>query len=87
MSWIDCWGDVDGDGFVEYQKRSPHGLDNQGWKDSHDAIAFANGQQAKGPIALCEVQGYVYWAKRAMAWLFGELEMPDQAAELRAQAR
>jgi glycogen debranching enzyme len=86
LTWIDRWGDLDGDGFVEYHKRSPQGLDNQGWKDSHDAIAFANGQPATGPIALCEVQGYVYWAKRAMAWLFGELEMPDRAAELRAEA-
>ena len=65
--WIDGPGDPDGDGFVEYKRASEHGLANQGWKDSHDAIFHADGQLAEGEIALAEVQGYVYAAKRMAA--------------------
>jgi len=67
LSWIETHGDPDGDGFVEYSRRSSTGLSNQGWKDSADAIFHADGRLAEGPIALCEVQGYVFAARRAMA--------------------
>jgi glycogen debranching enzyme len=63
LDWIDKWGDRDGDGFVEYQRHTEKGLANQGWKDSHDAVFHASGELAEGPIALAEVQGYVYAAK------------------------
>ena len=62
LDWIDAWGDGDGDGYVEYERRSSQGLVNQGWKDSWDSISFADGRLAEPPIALCEVQGYVYSA-------------------------
>ena len=65
LGWIDGPGDPDRDGFVEYHRADETGLVNQGWKDSHDAIFHADGSLAEGPIALCEVQGYVYAAKRA----------------------
>jgi glycogen debranching enzyme len=61
--WIDHYGDIDGDGFVEYKTKSSKGLTNQGWKDSQDAIFYEDGRLAEEPIALCEVQGYVYDAK------------------------
>ena len=67
LEWIDTYGDRDGDGFVEYARETEQGLANQGWKDSHDSIFHADGAMAKGPIALCEVQGYVYAAKRGAA--------------------
>src|SRR5262249_14726696 len=60
LEWIDRDGDRDGDGFVEYARRSRDGLRNQGWKDSEDAVFHADGALAEGPIALCEVQAYVY---------------------------
>ncbi len=66
LNWIDEYGDRDGDGFVEYHRKSPCGLIHQGWKDSDDAVFHADGSLAQGAIALCEVQGYVYaaWARR-----------------------
>ena len=67
LGWIDGLGDPDRDGFVEYHRANEQGLVNQGWKDSHDAIFHADGSIAEGPIALCEVQGYVYAAKRLAA--------------------
>ncbi len=67
LGWIDGLGDPDHDGFVEYQRADEMGLVNQGWKDSQDAIFHADGSLAQGPIALCEVQGYVYAAKRLAA--------------------
>ena len=69
LEWIDKWGDRDGDGFVEYERRTDRGLLNQGWKDSFDAIRDRDGRQVDTPIALAEVQGYVYEAKRRMAAL------------------
>ena len=69
LEWIDKYGDLDDDGFVEYQRRSPKGLINQGWKDSWDANMHRDGTVAKPPIALCEVQGYVYDAKYRMSSL------------------
>jgi glycogen debranching enzyme len=81
LEWIDVHGDLDGDGFLEYQRRSPKGLANQGWKDSWDAIMHRDGEIAKAPIALCEVQGYVYEAKYRMASLmraFGDTRTADK---------
>lgn len=69
LDWIERHGDRDGDGFVEYQRATDRGLVNQGWKDSWDAITFADGQLAQSPTALCEVQGYVYAAYLARALL------------------
>jgi glycogen debranching enzyme len=69
LDWIDRWGDRDGDGFVEYQRQTPNGLVNQGWKDSWDAIRDRHGALAEAPVALAEVQGYVFDAKRRMAAL------------------
>lgn len=62
LEWIEKYGDKDGDGFVEYLRPNEHGLVNQGWKDSWDGINFADGTIAEAPIALCEVQAYVYAA-------------------------
>ncbi len=73
LAWIDEWGDRDGDGFVEYEKRSARGLDNQSWKDSFDSQRFHDGRIAQPPIAPCEVQGYVYDAKRRLAELAREV--------------
>src|SRR5690606_29160708 len=67
LKWIDQSGDMDGDGFVEYARGSETGLANQGWKDSHDSISHADGRLAAGPIALVEVQAYVYAARVAAA--------------------
>jgi glycogen debranching enzyme len=86
LKWIDTYGDRDGDGFVEYFRQSPQGLVQQGWKDSHDAIFHADGTLARGPIALCEVQGYVYAAKRGAAALALALDQTERAAELLRQA-
>ncbi len=69
LAWIDDYGDRDGDGFVEYERRTDRGLVNQGWKDSSDAIRDRTGREAVAPIALAEVQGYVFDAKRRMAAL------------------
>ena len=68
LAWIDGPGDRDHDGFVEYFKATPRGLSNQGWKDSFDAVFHADGRLAEGPIALAEVQGYVYAAKKLASW-------------------
>lgn len=69
LAWIDDWGDLDGDGLVEYHRRADRGLLNQGWKDSSDAIRDRTGASAEPPVALAEVQGYVHDAKRRMAGL------------------
>jgi glycogen debranching enzyme len=86
LNWIDKHGDQDGDGFVEYKRRSPGGLDNHGWKDSEDSIVDADGRIAEGPIALVEVQGYVYLAKLRTSEVFDALGRGDEANELRAAA-
>lgn len=78
LHWIDAFGDKDGDGFVEYARESETGLANQGWKDSYDSIFHADGALANGPIALCEVQGYVFSAKihaAKLARLQGEFDL------------
>jgi glycogen debranching enzyme len=85
LQWIDRDGDRDGDGFVEYQRMSDSGLVSQGWKDSHDGITFADGRSARTPIALAEVQGYVYAAYLARAHL--ALQAGDVAESERLSAR
>ncbi|HEX2042642.1 MAG TPA: glycogen debranching N-terminal domain-containing protein [Acidimicrobiales bacterium] len=86
MRWIEEFGDRDGDGYVEYRRSSDRGLVNQGWKDSGDSIRFADGQLARPPIALCEVQGYVYGAYLDRAHFADELGDPATAARYRAKA-
>ena len=86
LDWIDNHGDLDGDGFLEYHRRSPQGLRNQGWKDSEDCIVHADGSLAEGPIALAEVQGYAYMAKLRIAEVYEALGEPDRARSLRAEA-
>ena len=86
LHWIDTDGDPDHDGFVEYERYSGTGLINQGWKDSADSITHADGELAAGPIALCEVQGYVFAAKRHAAVLAAALGDPRSAARLEAEA-
>ena len=86
LRWIDKYGDIDGDGFVEYQRRTEQGLSNQGWKDSHDSVPHADGFLARGPIALVEVQGYVYAAKRELAPVARALGEDALARDLEAQA-
>ena len=86
LAWIDRYGDRDGDGFIEYHRQTQEGLANQGWKDSFDAIFHQDGRLAEGPIALCEVQAYVYGAKRHAAVLAEALGHPQRAAALAAQA-
>jgi glycogen debranching enzyme len=86
LAWIDRYGDRDGDGFVEYERRAADGLLHQGWKDSDDAVSHADGALATGPIALCEVQAYVYAARRAGAALAAALELHDRATGLERQA-
>jgi len=86
LRWIDEHGDRDGDGFVEYYRETESGLANQGWKDSHDAIFHADGSGAEGPIALCEVQGYVYAAKRSIAAVAARLGNRELASKLGSEA-
>ena len=86
LAWIDDYGDIDGDGFVEYERRSETGLIQQGWKDSYDSVFHANGDLAEPPIALCEVQGYVYAAKKLGRELSLVLGFADYAAKLQSEA-
>jgi glycogen debranching enzyme len=86
LAWIDGPGDRDGDGFIEYYRATEQGLANQGWKDSQDAIFHADGRLAEGPIALAEVQGYVYSAKYLAASCAERLGRTDRARRLRAEA-
>lgn len=87
LAWIDQYGDQDKDGFVEYFRKPPTGLAQQGWKDSHDSVFHADGSLAEGPIALCEVQGYVYAAKRAGSKIAGILGYAERAEALLQEAR
>ena len=87
IAWIDQFGDVDSDGFVEYQRQSTKGLIQQGWKDSSDSVFHADGSLAEPPIALCEVQGYAFAAKRYAATLASALGEMKRAEELEAQSR
>jgi glycogen debranching enzyme len=86
LEWIDRYADLDGDGLVEYRRRSPLGLETQGWKDSPDGIPDESGEPLRAPVALVEVQGYVARAKRTMARMF-ELDGDGARADrLRAEA-
>ncbi len=86
MEWIEKYGDADGDGFLEYLKKSPNGLVNQGWKDSHDSIMHEDGKLAVGPIRLCEVQGYAFRARMAMSSLAKMLGHRELSVRFRRQA-
>ena len=81
LAWIDGPGDRDGDGFVEYQRRSTHGLDNQNWKDSGNSMVFHDGSEARAPIAPVEAQGYVYDAKVRAAELARRVWADEETAE------
>jgi len=81
LRWIDEFGDRDGDGFVEYERRNDHGLENQSWKDSGDSQRFRDGRLADPPIAPCEVQGYVFDAKRRLAEIAREVWRDRALAE------
>lgn len=82
INWIDKYGDIDGDGFVEYIHKSENGLTNQGWKDSFDSIMHENNQLAEPPIALCEVQSYVYGAKVHAGKLASQLDNQNLSLKL-----
>jgi glycogen debranching enzyme len=86
LTWIDEYGDRDGDLFVEYHQESSKGIANQGWKDSGDSIVHRNGDYAETPIALSEVQGYVYQAKNGIADIYEQIGKSERATELRKQA-
>jgi glycogen debranching enzyme len=88
LEWMERFGDLDGDGFIEYGRRSKDGLIQQGWKDSNDSVFHRDGSLAAGPIALAEVQGYAYAALRGMATIAAALDKPDLERQLtrRAQA-
>jgi glycogen debranching enzyme len=86
LGWLDRFADRDGDGLVEYERRTPKGLRNQGWKDSHDGVPFADGRPAEPPIALIEVQGYTIDARRRMADLYARRGRTADAERLRALA-
>lgn len=86
LEWADRHGDRDGDGYVEYASASPRGITNQGWKDSGDSILWPDGRQPAGPIALIEVQGYLYAAKRWLAEILAARGEGDWAARLAAEA-
>ncbi len=86
LDWIDQSGDFDGDGFQEYKTRSSQGIENQGWKDSGDAIVYPDGAQVKAPTALCELQGYVFDAWLRMAEVFTVLGEPERVVSLRQKA-
>jgi glycogen debranching enzyme len=87
LEWIEHWGDRDGDGFQEYQTRSPQGYENMGWKDSGDGVLYPDGTLVKGPKALCELQGYAYDAMMRMAEIYDALNRASDATALRAKAK
>jgi glycogen debranching enzyme len=86
LRWCDRYGDADHDGFLEYPGVSGHGLRNQGWKDSDDAIAFPDGSLAEGPIAVVEAQGYYYAARRGLAEVYREIGREDASERLERAA-
>ena len=86
LAWLDHYGDVDGDLFLEYARRSAGGLSNQGWKDSHDSVMHADGRLAEAPIRLCEVQAYAYRARLRTAELADWIGRTEQAESLRHSA-
>jgi glycogen debranching enzyme len=86
IEWINVYGDIDKDGFVEYKHKAENGLTNQGWKDSHDSIMYEDGAFCKPPIALSEVQGYVYAAKKYASFLADVMEERDYAENILKEA-
>jgi glycogen debranching enzyme len=86
LNWLEKYGDIDNDGFYEYQYKGASGLINQGWKDSADCISYENGELVIHPVALCEVQGYVYDAKLWASMLAAVLGEQELAATLRSEA-
>ncbi|HYZ87625.1 MAG TPA: amylo-alpha-1,6-glucosidase [Bryobacteraceae bacterium] len=86
LRWLDDYGDIDGDGFIEYHRRNPKGLVQQGWKDSQDSVFHADGSLAEGPIALCEVQGYAFAARMSASTLAAALGRTEAATALRTRA-
>ena len=86
LTWIDQFGDRDQDGFVEYHRATEEGLANQGWKDSRDAVFHADGRLASGPIALAEVQGYVFAAKQLASRAARRLGLGESASKLETEA-
>jgi glycogen debranching enzyme len=86
VNWLVNFGDADGDGYIEYKRTTDHGLANLGWKDSWDAVQFANGTLARTPIALAEVQGYAYAAYLAWAYFLTELGREDESGAWRVRA-
>ncbi|GAC1595719.1 MAG: glycogen debranching N-terminal domain-containing protein [Myxococcales bacterium] len=87
LRWIEEYGDKDGDGFVEYERKTPRGLQNQGWKDSYDGIPNKDGSPARPPVALIEVQGYCVDARRRMSRLYRQLGRREDAARCAAAAQ
>ncbi|MHB1683986.1 MAG: amylo-alpha-1,6-glucosidase [Bacilli bacterium] len=87
FEWIENYGDRDGDGFVEYYRQADGGISNQGWKDSGDSIMHKDGRLAEGPIALCEVQGYVYKAYRSWARLYRRIGRSAEAEHCAQKAQ
>ncbi|HEV8638898.1 MAG TPA: amylo-alpha-1,6-glucosidase, partial [Chloroflexota bacterium] len=87
LEWVERWGDLDGDGLIEYRCRSPLGFRNHGWKDSDDSVTHADGTLAEPPIALIEVQAYAYAGMRAMAELYRRRGGTARAEALEAQAK
>ena len=86
LTWIDKYGDRDGDGFQEYQTRSKAGYENMAWKDSGDAVVYPDGALVRGPKALCELQGYVYDAWLRLAEIYDEQGNKRRANRLRKKA-
>jgi len=86
LRWMDTGGDLDGDGFYEYQSRSSQGLKNQGWKDSEDAIVHADGREAEPPIAMCEAQAYTFLAKVRTSQILAHLGRAAEARRLAHEA-
>jgi glycogen debranching enzyme len=87
LQWIEKFGDRDGDGFVEYGRRSGKGLVHQGWKDSQDSVFHADGSLAEPPIAICELQAYVYAAKIGISEVAAALGYQEQARKLVEEAK
>lgn len=86
LDWMKNYGDVDGDGFIEYSRKTEHGLLQQGWKDSQDSVFHCDGKIAEGPIALCEVQAYAFAAKTLISAAADDLGFNEMAAHLRSEA-
>ncbi|MCK4260155.1 MAG: amylo-alpha-1,6-glucosidase [Halanaerobiales bacterium] len=86
IKWIDTYGDMDKDGYLEYVRSTESGLINQGWKDSRDCLVFKDGIAAQAPIALCEVQGYIYHAKKHISRIFKVLGDEELSEKLYNQA-